>query len=105
MAELLAVIAIIGILAAVVTLGVRKFLLDATEKACQTDIKSVEVAAQALKAKEGVTLTTTDDAKAKLVPTYLKQWPAPSDNKYNLTWTGGVTQSATGTVVSTGQPC
>lgn len=102
MAELLTVIAIIGILAAVAAIGVQKFLRNSVEEACRTDMSSVAVAAQAYKAKEGAYPTSTVDAQAKLVPNYVKSWPAPNGNQYTIGWTGS---DSTGTVTTDGSAC
>ena len=51
--ELLIVIVVLGILAAIVVFGVSSFRSDATNSACKSDKKNLEVAAQAYNAKEG----------------------------------------------------
>jgi len=51
--ELLVVITIIGILAAIATLSVRTFRGKSVEAACKGDYKSIELAMEAYKTKEG----------------------------------------------------
>ena len=49
--EILIVVIILGILAAVVVFGVSTFREDSAKNACKTDLKSVEAAAQAYRTK------------------------------------------------------
>jgi general secretion pathway protein G len=51
--ELLVVIAIMGILAGIATLTVSKFRGKSVEAACKSDYKSIELAMEAYKTKEG----------------------------------------------------
>jgi len=69
--ELLIVIIILGILAAVVIFGVSAFREDSVSKACKTDMKSVETAAQAYIAKNG----SAAGSLSALSPTYLRTAP------------------------------
>lgn len=51
--EMLIVVIILGILAAVVVFGVSTFREDSVDKACKTDVQSVETAAEAYRTKTG----------------------------------------------------
>lgn len=69
--EMLIVVIILGILAAVVIFGVSAFRDDSVKNACRTDAKSVETAAQAYKAKKNATptmATLTTDGYLKAAP-------------------------------------
>ena len=72
--EMLIVVIILGILAAVVVFGVATFREDSVENACVTDAKSVETAAAAYKAKTGSTPTMANLTSGD----YLKQAPNTS---------------------------
>ena len=87
--ELLIVIIILGILAAIVIFGVTTFRDDANEKACKSDRKSVEIAAQAYLAKTGSAATDYSD----LVPTYLKNEPDGTYGSKSFTFAEGVANS------------
>jgi general secretion pathway protein G len=89
--EMLIVVIILGILAAVVVFGVSTFRKDSAAKACTTDVKSVETAAQAYKAKNGAYPTgATDAARINVLVTgeYLKSAPSTT-NGYVVTLTDG----------------
>lgn len=75
--ELLIVIVVLGILSGIVVFGVSTFKGDATTTACQSTLKTVNVAADAYSAKSGAYPTTM----TQLLPTatvagYLKSDPA-----------------------------
>jgi general secretion pathway protein G len=92
--ELLIVIVVLGILAGIVVFGVGTFRSDATAAACKADAKSVEVAAEAFRAK-----STTDaypaDITALVTGKYLKAAPT----SVGLTYT-----AATGTATCPATP-
>jgi general secretion pathway protein G len=72
--ELLIVIVILGILAAIVVFAVGSARKDSVDSACAADAKTVNVAAEAYKAKNGEyptkdELTTGTDAPLKSYPT------------------------------------
>ena len=52
--ELLIVIIVLGILAAIVVFAVGTTRDDATASACKTDVKSIQLSAEAMKTKNGV---------------------------------------------------
>ena len=59
--ELLIVIVVLGILAGIVVFGVGTFRADAQTSACKADVKTVQVAADAYNAKNGVMPTVMSD--------------------------------------------
>lgn len=59
--ELLIVIVILGVLAGIVVFGVAQFRTDSTRAACQSDLKTVQVAADAFDAKTGNYPTKMDE--------------------------------------------
>jgi prepilin-type N-terminal cleavage/methylation domain-containing protein len=69
--ELLIVIVILGILAAIVVFAVSAFNKNGQAAACKADFKSVEIADEAYFAKNQAYATT----QADLAPSYIKQWP------------------------------
>ncbi len=86
--EILIVVIILGILAAVVVFGVSTFREDSVDSACATDSKSVETAAEAYKAKTGAYPADPDAAGPKdnisvlVEGNYLKERPG---GEYTLT--------------------
>src|SRR3954454_15513544 len=93
--ELLIVIIILGILAAIVVFAVGNTRKDSVANSCKTDVKSVELSAEAINTKTGSYPATTDagtlDASNPLVATttstngaLLKTYPRRGD--YSLTW-------------------
>ncbi|MFM2077320.1 MAG: hypothetical protein RJA49_1210 [Actinomycetota bacterium] len=74
--ELLVVIAVMGILAAGVTLSVRGFAGEGDKKACQTEVASVNAAIRAYYSDNRVWVST-DTLKA-LVPDLLDRVPSAS---------------------------
>jgi general secretion pathway protein G len=70
--ELLVVVVVLGILASIVMIGIGQMKSDATKSACQTDAKTVTVAAEAWRAHSGGDAYPTQD---QLVPQYVKVWP------------------------------
>jgi general secretion pathway protein G len=74
--ELLVVIAVMGILAAGVTLSVRGFAGEGSKKACQSEVAAVNAAIRAYYSDNRVWVTT-DTLKA-LVPDLLDQVPSAS---------------------------
>lgn len=94
--EMLIVVIILGILAAVVVFGVSTFREDSVDSACKTDAKSVETAAQAYRTKTGAypAEPAGDPTNIDVLVTagYLKQ--KPSSTEYALALdssTGAVT--------------
>jgi general secretion pathway protein G len=83
--ELLIVIVILGVLAGIVVFAVAAFTQDGKVTACKADKKSVEVAAEAYRAKVGVyPALATDLTNA---PAYLKSWPTSPN--YTITLEAG----------------
>jgi general secretion pathway protein G len=92
--ELLIVIIVLGILAAIVVFAVGGTRGDAVASRCKTDVKSIELSAEAVYAKmgsyPGVT-NSSNDSNANLLSggtngALLKEWPSDSD--YILQWDG-----------------
>ena len=77
--ELLIVIVVLGILSGIVVFGVARFRTDATTAACQADVKTVSVAADAYDAQVGTYPTSMD---ALVTAKYLKA--APADGTYTF---------------------
>jgi len=78
--ELLIVIVILGILAAIVVFAVGGISDRGVSAACKTDYKSIEVAAEAYRAKEGTYAGTIN----LLVPDYIRE--EPSSAEYDLVY-------------------
>jgi len=89
--ELLIVIVILGVLAGIVVFAVAAFTNDGKVTACKADKKSVEVAAEAFRAKTGAYPAAQADllgsAGPPATPAYLKSWPSSPD--YTITLTAG----------------
>lgn len=94
--EMLIVVIILGILAAVVVFGVSTFRKDSATQACTTDVKTVGTAAEAYKAKTGAYpagATDADRIGVLVTGQYLKSAPSTT-NGYTVTLTtGGVAAS------------
>jgi prepilin-type N-terminal cleavage/methylation domain-containing protein len=81
--ELLIVIIILGILAAIVVFAVGSTRSDSVQAACKTDVKAIQLSAEAYKTKNGAYPVTTSGAggstgQAKLLDAAggtLKSWP------------------------------
>lgn len=80
--ELLIVIVILGILAAIVVFAVGSTRGDAVANSCKTDVKSVELAAEAYYTKNGSypTMSSSSLPTGSLLKTY------PSSSDYNLVY-------------------
>ncbi|MEV6928361.1 prepilin-type N-terminal cleavage/methylation domain-containing protein [Dactylosporangium sp. NPDC051485] len=92
--ELLIVIVILGILSGIVVFAVGAFNDRGTMAACKTDVKNVEVAVEAYKAKSADNKYPAD--LATLVPNYLRE--EPKGNGYTITYvasSGAVTGALT----------
>jgi general secretion pathway protein G len=76
--EMLIVVIILGILAAVVVFGVSTFRDDSVKEACRTDKKQAETAIAAVIAKTGLRPgdAAPGTAPAGVSPDYLKTWPS-----------------------------
>jgi prepilin-type N-terminal cleavage/methylation domain-containing protein len=98
--ELLIVIVILGVLSAIVVFGVNGITSKGDAAACKSDVKNVEIAAQAFYAQKG-TGATAVGATGSAVATELTGsgllLEAPSNTKYAITLTGGAAGNA-GTV-------
>jgi general secretion pathway protein G len=84
--ELLIVIVVLGILAAIVIFGVGTFRSDSVNAACTADKKTVEIALEAYKAKTGA-YPANNDFAALVTAGYLKS--APTSPEYTITFAGG----------------
>jgi prepilin-type N-terminal cleavage/methylation domain-containing protein len=92
--ELLIVIVILGVLSGIVVFAVSAFNDRGYQAACKTDMKSVEVAAEAYKAKSSTGAYPADIAA--LVPTYLRTAPNSPNYSITLASDGKVTGTLTG---------
>lgn len=87
--ELLIVIIILGVLAAIVVFAIGSTRDDAVSSACKTDLKSMELSAEAYNTKSGdypaaeADLTDTDEGGL------LKTLPESDDYSFTYTQTGG----------------
>ena len=73
--EMLIVIVVLGILAGITVFGVSTFRSDAQASACDADVKTVQVAAEAYSAKTGSFPSALTDLTGGSNP-YLKTTPA-----------------------------
>src|SRR4051794_29731616 len=87
--ELLIVIVILGILAAIVVFAVGSARDDSVKASCKADVKTINTAEEAYKAKTGSYTTIALLASGG----YIKQQPPTTE--YSVTWNGS---SASGTV-------
>ena len=88
--EVLSVIVILGILAAVVVFSVNGITDTGTSSACKSDLKSVESASEAYRAQTG----SYASSMSALVPNYIREVPAGSGYTINYdSTTGAVTAS------------
>ena len=102
--ELLIVIVILGILAAIVVFAVGSTRKDSVQSSCKTNVKSIELSAEAVKVKTGkypltatVWNTTTkapvaDSSNALVAPqngALLKSYPTSTDYKLSYTSADG----------------
>jgi prepilin-type N-terminal cleavage/methylation domain len=95
--ELLIVIVILGVLAAVVILAVGAFDDRGEEAACKSDVKAVEVAVEAYRAKNGAYPETLDKLVNDPNENYLRSLPNTDENSQTAAYyikyypeTGGV---------------
>jgi general secretion pathway protein G len=97
--ELLIVIVILGVLAGIVVLAVGAFNERGEEAACKADLKAVEVAVEAYRAKNEA---YPADLNALLGGQFLRE--VPSNTEYTITYvpaTGVVTGDLAGGAVTT----
>ena len=87
--ELLIVIIVLGILAAIVVFAVGSTRKDAAQAACKTDLKSVELSAEAMNTKNGV-YPATDPSSPPPAP-LLKAMPVSDAYALKYTQTGSGT--------------
>src|SRR4051812_48871907 len=85
--ELLIVIVILGILAAIVVFAVGNTRKDAVANSCKTDLKSVQLSAEAVKVNDGTYPLTANaaDLKAPAHGGLLKDWPITNGTNYTVT--------------------
>jgi general secretion pathway protein G len=96
--ELLIVIVILGILAAITVFAVGNMGKDSAKAACKSDSKAVDVALEAYKAQNNSAYPL---AMSSLVPTYLKTAP---DGGTHYTITIGSTLATAGTIIVDDNP-
>lgn len=97
--ELLIVIVILGILSGIVVFAVGAFNDRGTAAACKTDLKNVEVAVEAYRAKTGNYPDAGDPGWTQLTdPTgqYIKEKPSSTDYTITLGANGQVTVAPAG---------
>lgn len=102
--EMLIVVIILGILAAVVVFGVSTFRKDSATEACKTDVKSVGTAAEAYKAKTGAYPADPagDDTPMDVLVTagYLKAEPTATAYTVSLNASGTASSSPACTAIT-----
>jgi general secretion pathway protein G len=103
--ELLIVIVILGILAGIVVFAVGGVTDRGTKAACQSDLKSVEVAVEANFAQNGTYPADDAAAQAALVPGFLHSYPdtvtyAKSGTSFTVTGAKGASRDCSGITVS-----
>lgn len=96
--ELLIVIVILGVLAGIVVFAVGTARGDSIKSACKADIKTVNTAAEAFKAKNSSGYPAT---MAAMVPDFMKSVPNGGTD-YTISYAGG---TASGTITSGGAAC
>lgn len=89
--ELMVVVVIIGILAAIAVPVYNNVTANAQEKACLANIRIIDGAYQAYMTSAGATAATNlDGLKGKLVSGYIQEWPkCPTNVEYTWTAAGG----------------
>jgi len=100
--ELLIVIIILGILAAIVVFAVGNTRNEAVANTCKTDIKSVQLSAEAVKTHEGAYPTTANmaDLAAPAKGGLLKTAPPVVTSSYSIAYASdGTTYTITPTAV------
>jgi general secretion pathway protein G len=99
--EMLIVIVVLGILAGIVVFGVSTFREDSKAAACKADIKTVEVATDAFKAKTGGWPTApASPANATFVDRLVNDGYLKSKSENATFVIDGATGKVTGTCVS-----
>jgi general secretion pathway protein G len=97
--ELLIVIVILGILAAIVVFAVQNLTKSSATSACGADYKTVETAAEAYKAQEGVVAPSMADLTGANPPVHAGDGPwlkeAPSSTHYFISVHNGAVGSGT----------
>jgi general secretion pathway protein G len=84
--ELLIVIVILGVLAGIVVFAVSGINDNSKVSACKSDVKNVEIAAEAYYAQYK-NYPLTANAKSALVPGFLHSWPGDDTTNYNVAYT------------------
>jgi general secretion pathway protein G len=100
--ELLIVIVILGVLAGIVVFAVSGINNKSATSACKSDVKNVEVAAEAYYAQNTAYPADDADAKAKLVPGFLHSYP--TDVTYSAVSGGTFKVIATGSTPTVANP-
>ncbi|MEA3056044.1 MAG: type pilus assembly protein PilA [Actinomycetota bacterium] len=85
--ELLVVVTILGVLAAVAVIAIGGATTDSKQAACKTDVATVQAAADAYLAKSGAVAATVA-ALTTSTPPYLRS--APTNASYAITLVAGV---------------
>jgi general secretion pathway protein G len=103
--ELLIVIVILGILAAVVVFAVGGVTNKGNQAACQSDVKTIEVAAEAYYAQNGVGATALTGGATALVPGFMHASSSITGNVqtgsgYTVTYTAPSAGNPAGTVAA-----
>lgn len=93
--ELLIVIIILAILAAIVVFAVGNTRKDSVGSACKTAAKSVELSLEAQNTKNGGYPAIQDDAILANKGALIKSWPSSTD--YEFTYAGNTPANADGT--------
>ncbi len=106
--EIIIVIVVLGILAAVVVFALGGVTGQGATSACNADAKTVQVALAAYEQQSGVVptavtaITTTGAGDGYLVPAYVQTCPSNSGTNYAISISAGAAGSPAAVQVSTG---
>jgi prepilin-type N-terminal cleavage/methylation domain-containing protein len=106
--EILIVIVVLGILAAVVVFALGGVTGQGATSACNADAKTVQVALAAYEQQAGVlptavtAITTTGGGDGYLVPAYAQTWPSNPATNYAISISAGAAGSPAAVQVTTG---
>ena len=99
--ELLIVIVVLGILAAIVIFSLTGVTGQSNRSACNSDGKTIEIAADAYSAANGAYPTASGDVVGTGTGTsgsYLQSWPSLEGTAYSFTFSGSTVDLLKGTV-------
>ena len=106
--EIMIVIVVLGILAAVVVFALAGVTGQGATSACNADAKTVQVALAAYEQQSGAVptavtaITTTGGGDSYLVPGYTQTWPSNPSTNYAISVSAGAAGSPAAVQVTTG---